>query len=31
MVDHEESIHHSNAVAIDYKGVDGGFDDRLYL
>jgi GTP cyclohydrolase IB len=31
MVEHEESIHPSNAVAINYKGIEGGFDDKLYL
>lgn len=31
MVDHEESIHPSNAVAINFKGIVNGFDDKLYL
>jgi len=28
---HEESIHTSEAIAINWKGVDGGFDSRNFL
>ena len=28
---HEESIHPSNAVAINWKGVEGGFDETTYI
>lgn len=28
---HEESIHTSEAIAINYKGIEGGFDDRYYI
>lgn len=28
---HEESIHTSEAIAINYKGVNGGFDERYYI
>lgn len=28
---HEESIHTSEAIAVNWKGVDGGFDYRYYL
>lgn len=28
---HEESIHTSEAIAINYKGIDGGFDGHYYL
>lgn len=28
---HEESIHTSEAIAINWKGVEGGFDGRRYL
>lgn len=28
---HEESIHTSEAIAINYKGVDSGFDERYYI
>jgi len=28
---HEESIHTSEAIAMDWKGVKGGFDGRYYL
>ena len=28
---HEESIHTSEAIAINYKGINGGFDYRYYL
>ena len=28
---HEESIHTSEAIAVDYKGIEGGFDYRYFL
>ena len=28
---HEESIHPSNAVAVAWKGVQGGFDETTYI
>jgi len=28
---HEESIHTSEAIAIDYKGISGGFDSKFHL
>lgn len=28
---HEESIHTSEAIAINYKGIDGGFDGRWFI
>ena len=28
---HEESIHTSEAIAVNYKGIDGGFDYRYFL
>jgi GTP cyclohydrolase I len=28
---HEESIHTSNAIAIDWKGVEGGFNENTYI
>ena len=28
---HEESIHTSEAIAINWKGMPGGFDGRRYL
>ena len=28
---HEESIHTSEAVAVNWKGVPGGFDGRRYI
>jgi len=28
---HEESIHTSEAIAVNWKGVHGGFDERRYL
>jgi len=28
---HEESIHTSEAIAINWKGIEGGFDGRYYL
>jgi GTP cyclohydrolase I len=28
---HEESIHTSEAIAINYKGIEGGFDERYYV
>ncbi len=28
---HEESIHPSNAVAVNWRGVEGGFDENTYI
>lgn len=28
---HEESIHTSEAIAVNYKGIVGGFDERYYI
>ena len=28
---HEESIHTSEAIAVNWKGISGGFDGRRYL
>jgi GTP cyclohydrolase FolE2 len=28
---HEESIHTSEAIAINYKGIENGFDERYYI
>jgi GTP cyclohydrolase FolE2 len=28
---HEESIHTSEAVAVNWKGITGGFDGRRYI
>ena len=28
---HEESIHTSEAIAVTWKGIPGGFDGRRYL